>query len=135
MAARIITTAGPNDCMCRSLNWSMAHRWAIVVVCFATLGSTFVINRYIGRDWMPQEDQNELGVWLEMPEGSSLEATEKTSARRRTENGEVPGVTSVIAASSTMMIERVTMAFMTVLLDDPSKRDDDIGQWVRKFAQ
>ena len=28
---------------------------------------------------MPQEDQSELGVWLEMPEGSSLEATEKTS--------------------------------------------------------
>ena len=41
------------------------------MICLVTLGSTFIVNRYIGRDWMPQEDQNELGVWLELPEGSS----------------------------------------------------------------
>ncbi len=121
----------------RSLNWSMAHRWVIVVVCFATLGSTFIINRYIGRDWMPQEDQNELGVWLEMPEGTSLEATEKTALDLGKKMAEVPGVKSVIAASSTMMIERVTMAFMTLLLDDPSKRDDisTMGQKIRAVTK
>ena len=71
--------AGWNALYVRRLEWSMRHRWVIVAVCIATLGSTFVVNRYIGRDWMPQEDQSELGVWLELPEGSSIEATEKLS--------------------------------------------------------
>ena len=73
----------------RSLEWSMAHRWAIVMVCLVTLGSTFVVNKYIGRDWMPQEDQSELGIWLELPEGSSIEATEKLAIEVREEAGEI----------------------------------------------
>jgi HAE1 family hydrophobic/amphiphilic exporter-1 len=35
-----------------TLGWSLNHRWAIVSVCLATFGSTFVIY-HIGRDWMP----------------------------------------------------------------------------------
>jgi HAE1 family hydrophobic/amphiphilic exporter-1 len=117
----------------RSLNWSMAHRWVIVTVCFATLGSTFIVNKYIGRDWMPQEDQSELGVWLEMPEGTSLEATEKTSLELGRKLAAIPGVKGVMASSSAQMIVRVTMAFMTLLLDEPSKRADisEMGQKVR----
>src|SRR4051794_18215490 len=61
----------------RVLGWSMHHRYVVVVICLITLGSTFIINKYIGRDWMPQEDQSELGVFLELPEGSSIEATKK----------------------------------------------------------
>jgi len=55
------------------------ERLVIVVVatCVAIFASTFVINRHIGRDWMPQDDQNELMVYAELPEGSSIEATEK----------------------------------------------------------
>jgi HAE1 family hydrophobic/amphiphilic exporter-1 len=121
----------------KSLNWSMAHRWVIVTVCLATLGSTFIINRYIGRDWMPQEDQSELGVWIEMPEGTSLDATEKTSLDLGRKLAAIPGVKGVVAASSTMMIDRVTMAFMTLLLDDPSNRDDisAMGQRVREVTK
>jgi multidrug efflux pump subunit AcrB len=48
-------------------------------VCVLVFSSTFVVNRYIGRDWMPQEDQSELSIQLEMPEGSSIQATEKTT--------------------------------------------------------
>lgn len=117
----------------RSLEWSMAHRWVIVTISLMVLGSTFVINRYIGRDWMPQEDQSELGIWLELPEGSSIEATEKVSLEVGHKLEELPGVRAVVAQSSTTFIERVTMSQITLLLDEPSKRDEIgvMGQKVR----
>lgn len=104
------------------LGWSLNHRFAIVLLCLAVFGSTFIINRYVGRDWMPQEDQAMLGVSTEMPEGYSLEATEKTAVeigRRIQQN--VPEVTAVIPASMGFL-NRVTMSDMTLLLKDPSER-------------
>jgi HAE1 family hydrophobic/amphiphilic exporter-1 len=117
----------------RMLEWSMAHRPVIVLLCIATLGSTFIINKYIGRDWMPQEDQSELGVWLELPEGSSLESTEKVATEISRKLEKIPGVRAVVPATSTSFINRVTMSFLTVLLDPPDKRDDigGMGQKVR----
>jgi HAE1 family hydrophobic/amphiphilic exporter-1 len=79
-----------------SLRWSLRHRWVIVAVALITFGSTFIINRYIGRDWMPQEDQNELSLYLELPEGSSLEATEKATMEICNKLEKVPGVIGVV---------------------------------------
>ena len=121
----------------RTLEWSMGHRWAIVLICVLTLGSTFVANKYIGRDWMPQEDQSELGVMIEMPEGSSLKATEDVALAAATKLQKVEGVRTVVAQSSMMMIERVTFANLTLLLKDPSERADitAIGSEVRKVMR
>jgi len=116
-----------------TLNWSLNHRWAIVLICIVTLGSTFVLNRYIGRDWMPQEDQSELGLFLETPEGSSLELTEKVAIDIAHKIEKVPGVKLVVPRSSTFM-DRVTMAFLTILLEPEGERPDiaTMGQKVRE---
>src|SRR5262245_29868835 len=79
-----------------SLEWSLRHRWVVVVVCLLTFASTFVINDYIGRDWLPQDDQNELMISAEVPEGSSLEATENTALAIARKVEKVPGVTMVV---------------------------------------
>jgi HAE1 family hydrophobic/amphiphilic exporter-1 len=105
------------------LAWSLRHRWVIMLVCAATFGSTFFINQHIGRDWMPQEDQSELGLYVELPEGSSLEATERTTKEMAHRIEKVPGVKLVVPKSSTFM-DRVTMAFCTILLEEPDKRED-----------
>lgn len=114
------------------LNWSLGHRWAIVAVAVAVFCSTFVVYQYIGRDWMPQEDQSELGVFIEMPEGTSLEGTERVTMQLSKKLGAVDGVVAVIPQSS-IMLDRVTMAYMTVLLKPPSERGSigEMGQKVR----
>ena len=106
-----------------ALEWSLHHRWAIMLAAVLTFASTFVINRFVGRDWMPQEDQNELSVFLEMPEGSSLEATEKTALEAGEKIAKIPGVTTVVPQSVTFL-DRVTLANMTILLQDQSQRED-----------
>jgi HAE1 family hydrophobic/amphiphilic exporter-1 len=117
------------------LKWSLSHRWAVVAMSLIVLGSTYPIYQAIGRDWMPQEDQSELGMFIEMPEGSSLLLTERTALAIAKKIEKVPGVIAVVPQSSSMMA-RVTMAFITVLLDSPDKRGPilEIGNQVRAAA-
>jgi HAE1 family hydrophobic/amphiphilic exporter-1 len=116
----------------RTLDWSLDHRWVIVMVSVLTFASTFVISRYIGRDWMPQDDQSELSVMIELPEGSSLEATEKVTLEIAHKISKIPGVTTVVPQTHSFA-ERVTMANMTILLEDVDKRApiEEMGQRVR----
>ncbi len=105
----------------RTLEWSLDHRWAIVLICLVTFGSTFVLYRNIGRDWMPQEDQSELGLSIELPEGSSLAAPERLANELAAKISKVPGVIETIPGSSGF-IERVQMGSITILLAPPDQR-------------
>ncbi|MBS1828701.1 MAG: efflux RND transporter permease subunit, partial [Acidobacteria bacterium] len=115
------------------LRWSLDHRWAVVAVCTATFFSMFIVNDHIGRDWMPQEDQSELSIFLELPEGSSLDLTERTTLQMAKAIEKIPGVKVVVPTSSTFM-DRVTMGNMTVLLYPQNERAEilEMGQKVRE---
>ncbi len=117
----------------RLLGWSLDHRWVIVTIAVITFASTFVLNRFIGRDWMPQEDQNELFVSIELPEGSSIQETERVAREMARRIARIPGVTTVIPASMGF-IDRVTMAQIGVLLKPSQQREDisTMGQRVRE---
>lgn len=109
----------------RTLEWALLHRWAIICVGALTFASTFVVNRYVGRDWMPQEDQNELSVSMELPEGSSIEATEEATLDLAHRIEKVPGVIAVLPQSLNLaVLQRVTMSNVTILLKDASERGD-----------
>ncbi|MCC6539456.1 MAG: efflux RND transporter permease subunit [Bryobacterales bacterium] len=123
----------------RVLDWSLDHRWAIMVICFATLGSTVYLNDMVKRDWMPQEDQSELGLFVELPEGSSLAATEKVSLDMARRIEKVEGVEMVVPKSAGFM-DRVTMSFFTILLRPQDQRADietmaqRVRESIREFA-
>jgi HAE1 family hydrophobic/amphiphilic exporter-1 len=106
------------------LTWSLGHRWVVLVVCTLTFASTFIVARYVGRDWMPQEDQNELSVSFELPEGSSLEANEKFTVDMARRIEKVPGVVAVLPQSGSGFMNRVNQSFITILLKPPSERGD-----------
>lgn len=118
------------------LNWSLEHRWAIVGVCVLTFLSTFPIYNRLGRDWMPQEDQSELGFRLEMPEGSSLERTEQVMMEICRKIEKVPGITGILPKSSSFL-DRVQMADATILLAPPGERGslNEIAQAIRAIAR
>jgi HAE1 family hydrophobic/amphiphilic exporter-1 len=120
----------------RVLDWSLHHRWAIVLVCVLVFSSTFVVNRYIGRDWMPQEDQDELSIQLEMPEGSSLDATEKTTLEIARRVQKVDGVVAVLPQTHGFL-NRVTMSQITVLLKPQRERADIVtmGDRIRAITR
>ncbi len=117
----------------RVLDWSLGHRWAVIMVAVITFASTFVIYRFIGRDWMPQEDQNELSVSIDLPEGTSIDETERVTVEIARRLAKVPGVTTVVPQTHGFR-GGVTMAEINLLLKDVTERDDitTMGQRVRE---
>jgi len=115
------------------LGWSLDHRWAVVCLALATFASTFVAYRFIGRDWMPQEDQNELSVSMELPEGTSINETERVTVEMAQRIEKIPGVTVVIPSTHGMR-GGVTRGEISVLLKPTDQRDDivQMGQRVRE---
>ncbi len=121
----------------RTLGWSLRHRWVIITLSLAVFGSTFVVNRYIGRDWMPQEDQAELGVGLELPEGSSIEETERVTMQLSRKLEKIPGVIALMPSTSNGFINRVNTSNITILLAPEGERANilEMGRLVRAEAR
>ncbi|HZQ70700.1 MAG TPA: efflux RND transporter permease subunit [Terriglobales bacterium] len=64
----------------RMLQWSLAHRFTMVVICLVTFLSTFGLYHLVGRDWIPADDQSELQSSFTLPEGTSLKKTSQVAA-------------------------------------------------------
>jgi hydrophobic/amphiphilic exporter-1 (mainly G- bacteria), HAE1 family len=61
----------------RMLQWSLNHRAVVIAIALATFALTFPLNAMVGRDWIPPDDQSELTVSMNWPEGTSIEGTSK----------------------------------------------------------
>ena len=61
----------------RLLAWSLDHRGRVMAVAGFVFLLTFPLNALVGRDWIPPDDEGELTVSLNLPEGTSLDATSK----------------------------------------------------------
>jgi HAE1 family hydrophobic/amphiphilic exporter-1 len=118
------------------LDWALRNRWAVVGMAVVTFLSTFVIYRFIGRDWMPQEDQNELNAGIEMPEGTSITETERVTMEIARKISKIDGVTAVIPVTQGFL-QRVTMANIGILLKPSDERAPilEMGARVRRVLQ
>lgn len=120
----------------KTLVWSLNHRLVIVAISLVTLGSTYFLYERIGKDWMPQEDQNELGIFIETAEGTSLQGTEKVALAMSKKLEKIDGVTAVVPATAGFL-QRVTMAQIYVFLKPQGERASitEMGQKVREVAK
>ncbi len=59
----------------RMLDWSMAHRWVIVVIMVVTFLSTIPIGKAVNKNVLPQDDESQFQVTARAAEGASLDTT------------------------------------------------------------
>jgi HAE1 family hydrophobic/amphiphilic exporter-1 len=76
----------------RLLAWSLDHRTAVLAVALGCFLLTIPLNLLVGRDWIPPDDQSELSLSLNLPEGTSLDATARLTREIAERIGELPGV-------------------------------------------
>jgi HAE1 family hydrophobic/amphiphilic exporter-1 len=119
-----------------TLAWSLRYSWVILVIAAAVFGSTFIISKHIGRDWMPQEDQNELAVWMELPEGTSVDETERVTLELAHKWSKIPGVIAVNPQTSNGFVSRVNQSQTTLLLAPEGERPSilEMGRLVRTIS-
>ena len=82
----------------RMLEWSMAHRLVVVLLCALTVASIWPLYRAVGMNFLPDEDESTYQVFLRMPQGTSLAATQSVLDRiARDIREQIPGVENTLA--------------------------------------
>jgi HAE1 family hydrophobic/amphiphilic exporter-1 len=107
----------------RMLHWAMAHRWAVVLMCLLVIISIVPLFRFVGKNFLPVDDQSQFEVSVRAPEGSTLAATsalvEKIAGDIR---AGVPGVTDTLVTIGGGQQEQVNVASIYVKLAPISER-------------
>jgi len=85
----------------RLLEWSMAHRWAVVITCAIVVVSTYPLFKTSGLNFVPDEDESRFQVFVRLPVGSSLAATQSLLDRiARDLRDKIPGVSDTLAITA-----------------------------------
>jgi HAE1 family hydrophobic/amphiphilic exporter-1 len=79
------------------LRWSMAHRWIVVIICVIVVASIWPLYKWVGYNFLPDEDESAYQVSVRMPQGTSLAATQSVAERvARDVREQIPGVESTL---------------------------------------
>ena len=78
------------------LDWSMTHRWVIVVIMIAVFFSTVPLFMKVNKNFLPQDDESQFEIVVRAPEGSSLESTERISDSIAAQVRRMPEVRTVV---------------------------------------
>ncbi len=111
------------------LGFSIRHRWIIVLATLATLAATPVVFSWIGKDFVPKDDQSEFEVVMTLPEGYTLQRGDELLRQIEQRLGQLRGVTHVftIIGDTTGRVAKgqgdVTEARVYCRLVDLAQRD------------
>jgi len=76
----------------KMLEWSLDHRWAVVLVALGTFALTIPLNSLVGRDFIPPDDQGEFQVIFDSPVGTSPEGSANIAVELAKRYEQLPGV-------------------------------------------
>ena len=117
------------------LKWSLAHRWAVVGLCAIVIGSIIPLFMFVGKNFLPVDDQSQFEVNVRTPEGNTLEATSAVVERIAKDLRGLPGVTDTLVTVGGGQQELVNNASIYVKLKPIEERDqtqDDLMIAARK---
>jgi len=92
------------------LKWSMAHRWVVVTACVIVIVSIVPLFMFVGKNFLPVDDQAQFEVNVRAPEGSSLASTAQLAERIATDLRKLPGVTDTLTTIGGGQQELVNVA-------------------------
>ena len=104
------------------LTWSMSHRWVIVGACLLVILSIVPLFMFVGKNFLPVDDQAQFEVSVRAPEGSTLAATSTLAERIAADLHKLPGVTDTLTTIGGGQQEQVNLASIYVKLTPISER-------------
>lgn len=111
-------------------------RWPVLIGSIALFAGSLMLVDQLGNEFLPQVDDGQVGVRVNLPPGTTPEQTERISRRIESEIAAMPYVQSVFATSGGhlrggVVSEQPGTARMDVVLVDASLRPDmPAGAWV-----
>ncbi|HEU4477334.1 MAG TPA: efflux RND transporter permease subunit, partial [Pyrinomonadaceae bacterium] len=106
----------------RMLTWSMGHRWVIVVACVLVVVSIVPLFMFVGKNFLPVDDQSQFEINVRAPEGFTLAATSTLAERVSADVRRLPGVTDTLTTIGGGQQELVNVATIYVKLQPIEER-------------
>jgi hydrophobic/amphiphilic exporter-1 (mainly G- bacteria), HAE1 family len=106
----------------RMLTWSMTHRWVIVAACLLVIISIVPLFMFVGKNFLPVDDQSQFEINVRTPEGSTLTTTEAITGRIAADIRALPGVTDTLTTIGGGQQELVNVATIYVKLQPIEER-------------
>ncbi|RXH55692.1 efflux RND transporter permease subunit [Granulicella sibirica] len=116
----------------RLLQWSMAHRKAVLITCGCVILSTIPLFIMVGKDFTPTDDQSQFNVLVRAPEGTSLASTTQEAEAIAQSIRRLPGVQNTLTSAGGGTDGAVNSASIFVTLIDVGKRHDSQEQLMQK---
>jgi HAE1 family hydrophobic/amphiphilic exporter-1 len=120
----------------RAVDWSLRHRALMLLVSLLIVLSTVPLFRAARSDFIPEDDQSEFEVSIEMPTGTSFQASDEIVASVEREIARLPGVTGVLAsvgdARGTGSATRATLYVALSPIHARQQTQADVMQQARK---
>ncbi|MDQ1707783.1 MAG: hydrophobic/amphiphilic exporter (mainly bacteria), family [Pyrinomonadaceae bacterium] len=98
----------------RLLTWSMARRWVIVVACLIVIISIVPLFMFVGKNFLPVDDQSQFEINVRAPEGSTLASTSSLAERIAADLRKLPGVSDTLTTIGGGAQEQVNVASIYV---------------------
>src|SRR6185503_15155002 len=98
------------------LKWSMAHRWAIVLLSLLVIVSIVPLFMLVGKNFLPVDDQSQFEVNVRAPEGFTISATSALAERMAADLRKLPGVTDTLTTIGSGQQQVVNLANIYVKL-------------------
>ena len=106
----------------RMLTWSMAHRWVILGACAIVIISIVPLFMFVGKNFLPVDDQSQFEISVRAPEGSTLVATSSLAERISADIRKMPGVTDTLTTIGGGQQQQVNTASIYVKLQPLEER-------------
>jgi HAE1 family hydrophobic/amphiphilic exporter-1 len=103
----------------RVLRWSLVHPMMIVGLSVLVFLCVIPLNRLVGRDWIPADDQGEFTVHVDLPEGTSLEGLTQFAQETEPKLQHLHGVAHLLTTS----VERLNHIHFIMKLEELDQRD------------
>jgi HAE1 family hydrophobic/amphiphilic exporter-1 len=118
------------------LSWSMGHRKVILALSGLTVLSIVPLFMFVGKNFLPTDDQSQFNVLIRTPEGTSLAATTQVAENVAQQIRRLPGVDSTLMTDGGSADASANNASIYVKLKDIDKRSlsqQDLMQKTRAF--
>ncbi len=107
----------------RMLEWSMHHRKAVVALSVVVILSTVPLFMFVGKNFLPKDDQSQYNVLVRTPEGTSLAATTNLAEHIARDIRSLPGIAHTLLTVGGSADKSVNNGAIFVKLTDVKDRN------------
>ncbi len=111
------------------LRFAMAHRWVIVTLCVLVFLAIVPLFMFVGKNFLPVDDQSHYEVTIRAREGASLGATTQIFERVATEIRKMPGVTDTlvtVGGGQQQVVNAGTIYVKLTPIEDRERSQEDL---------